>query len=131
MDDSNLSIPVSARELSESLNNLLGEYEDEVYKATEEGLDDAEKILIQRMQGASPVDSGDFKKAWKGTKRKYKMVRYVGNTTKVKSKGRNIPLINIFEYSTTNHQKPFVKQTFERCSDELARAVVGALERKI
>jgi hypothetical protein len=128
-EDSNLSIPVSLESLSDSLTEVLAEYEEEVHAATEEGLDEAEKILIRRMKDASPVDSGKFHRSWKGTKRKYKMTRFVGNTKTVRSKGRNIPLSNIFEYSTTNHARPFIKQTFERCSEELVRAIVGAIER--
>lgn len=130
MDDSNLSIPVSPKNLSSLLGDIISDYEDGVRTATEDGLDEAEKILIRRMRESSPVDKGDFQKSWKGTKRKYKMVRYVGNTKAVRSKGRNIPLLNIFEYSTTNHAKPFVKQTFENCTDEMARAIVGEIQRK-
>lgn len=127
-EDANLSTPISVAQLSSALSDVIEEYGNDVYTATEEGLDQAEKILIRRLSDASPVDSGVFKRSWRGTKRKYKLVRYVGNTKTVRTKGRNVPLTNIFEYSTSNHRKPFMKQTFENCADELARAIVGTLE---
>lgn len=121
---------ISTRSLSDAISDILEEYGDVVYQTTEEGLNAAEKVLKNKLKQASPKDSGDFRKAWKGTGKKYKLARYVGNTKTVQSKGRNIPLSNIFEYSTTNHARPFVKQTFENSEDEMARAMIDAVKKE-
>ena len=115
--------------LQGAISDILEQYADDVFIATEDGLDKAEQLLIGNMKAASPSDSGKFKSSWKGTKRKYKGVRFVGNTKNVRSKGRNIPLINIFEYSTTNHAHPFVKQTFESSIDAMKNAIIAAIKK--
>lgn len=120
---------VSPRSLSNAISDILEEYGDSVVAATDEGLDEAENILIRNLKAASPKKTKRFAKGWKGTKRKYKLARYVGNTKLVHSKGRNIPLSNIFEYSTTNHAQPFIKQTFENSASEMARAIVDAVKK--
>lgn len=120
---------IEPQNLSEAIEGILGAYADEVFQATETGLDMAETILVKRMKDASPKKSGTFRNSWKGTKRKYTGVRFVGNTKSVRSKGRNIPLINIFEYSTTNHANPFVKQTFESSMNEMANAIINEIKK--
>lgn len=121
---------VKPENLQEAVAEILKEYGDVIYKATEDGLSAAEKVLIKEMKGASPKKSGEFLKSWKGTGRKYKMVRYVGNTKTVRSKGRNVPLTNIFEYSTTNHRNPFIKRTYDNSIDKMANAVVAEIEKE-
>jgi len=122
---------ISAESLSDAISEVLEEYGDSVFVATEDACDAAEEILIGELQAASPRKSGKFAKGWKGTGRKYKLARFVGNTTRVKSKGRNIPLANIFEYSTTNHAQPFIKKTFSGCMDKMARAMVDTVKKGI
>lgn len=114
--------------LEDAIMSILQEYGDQVYEATEEGLDAAEKVLIKNLAAASPVKSGEFAKAWKGTGKKYKMVRYVGNAKTVRNKaGERIALANIFEYSTTRGN-PFIKQTFQNSIDEMAAAIVAEIK---
>ena len=125
---------LSVVDLSNAIEDILSDYADEVYIATEKGLDKAEQVLIRNMKAASPKSSEGqtgkkFVDSWKGTGHKYKSVRFVGNTKSVVSKGRNIPLINIFEHSTTNHAKPFVKQTFESSVDEMKNAIISEIKK--
>lgn len=117
--------------LNDAIMGILEDYGDTIYQATEEGLDAAEKVLIKNLKAASPKKTGQFAKAWKGTGRKYKLMRFVGNTTQVVGKkGEKISLANILEYSTT-HGRPFIKQTYENSINEMASAVVAEIKKGV
>jgi hypothetical protein len=136
------SVHVNPDELNFAIMDILEEYGDLVYEATEEGLDVAEKVLVKNLKAATPVRTGEFKKGWKGTGRKYKLLRFVGNTVTVKGgdtapskKGRKriyssneIALANIFEYSILRG-RPFIKKTFKESIDEMAAAVVAEIKK--
>lgn len=123
-------INIGINDLQESINEILRDYGDVVYQATEEGLDAAQKILIKNLKSASPNKTGEFAKGWKG-KKKYKLRRYVGNTTTVLGKkGEKIALANILEYSTTRG-KPFIKNTYQNSINEMATAVVTTIKREV
>lgn len=116
--------------LEVAIGDILRDYGDLVYKATEEGLDAAEKILLNNLKIASPKKSGDFAKSWKSKGKKYKMRRYVGNTKMVQGSKGEIPLSNILEYSTVRG-KPFIKQTYESSIKEMAAAVVTEIKKEV
>jgi hypothetical protein len=114
----------------EAVMEALSEYGDLVYQATEEGLAAAEKVLVRNLKATSPKKSGEFAKSWKGTGKKYKLVRFVGNSTAVtNNSGEEIALANIFEYSIIRG-KPFIKKTFESSIDEMAAAVVAEIKKE-
>lgn len=121
------NIPVVT--LGSAIAKIIEEYGDTVYYATEDGLDEAEKILINELSAASPVKSGKFARSWKGKGRKYKLQRYVGNTKMVKSKGGKIPLSNILEYSTIRG-KPFINRTHQRSINKMAAAIVATIKKE-
>lgn len=121
---------INIDDLAVSIEEILEEYGDGVYFATEEGLDEAEKILIKNLKEASPEGkTGDFAKSWKGKGKKYKLRRYVGNTKMVDGKKGPIPLSNILEYSTVRG-KPFIKKTYEKSIPEMRDAIIKSIERK-
>ena len=120
---------INIDDLAVSIEEILDDYSDEIYFATEEGLNDAEKILIENLKAASPRDRGDFAKSWKGKGKKYKLRRYVGNTKMVDGKKGPIPLSNILEYSTT-HGKPFIRKTYEQSIPAMREAIIKNIERK-
>jgi len=121
---------IQASDLQSAVENMLREYGDVVYKATEEGLDAAEKIMINELKAASPNGKNKFAKKWKSTKKKYKLSRYVGNTTIVKGKKSDtIPLSNILEYSEKSPHQGFIKRTFEQSVDKMATAVVEEIKK--
>jgi len=124
-------LTVNPNSVEDAISNIMKEYGDVIYKATEEGLAAGEKVLIRNLKAASPSKSGEFKKSWKGTGKKYKLRRFVGNTKTVISQGKKVPLANIFEYSTTNHYKPFVKQTYESSINEIASAIVNEIKKEV
>lgn len=127
------SIEITPDKFDKAIAEILKEFGDVVYKATEEGLDAAEDILIKNLKAAtpgSPPHKRNFAKNWKGKGRKYTLRRYVGNSTVVKGKSGDIALANIFEYSTTRG-KPFIKETFENSIEPMAQAVVNEIKRGV
>ncbi len=137
------SISVSGKggeySLQDAIEEILSEYGDAVYQATEEGLTAAEKVLVNNLKAATPeiknppkgYKKKNFRKGWQGTGKKYKLRRYVGNSATVPSdKHGPISLTNIFEYSTTRGN-PFIKRTFENSIDEMAAAAVAEIKKGV
>ena len=120
---------INIDDLEIAIEDILDDYSDDIYFLTEEGLNEAEKVLIDNLKAASPKDTGDFAKAWKGKGKKYKLRRYVGNTKMVEGKKGKIPLSNILEYSTV-HGKPFIKKTYEQSISAMREAIIKTIERK-
>lgn len=120
---------INIDDLEIAIEDLLDDYSDDIYFLTEEGLNEAENVLIENLKNASPKDTGEFAKSWKGKGKKYKLRRYVGNTKMVEGKKGPIPLSNILEYSTT-HGKPFIKKTYEQSISAMREALIKTIERK-
>lgn len=120
---------INIDDLEIAIEDILDDYSDDIYFLTEEGLNEAEKVLIDNLKAASPRASGDFAKAWKGKGKKYKLRRYVGNTKMVQGKKGPIPLSNILEYSTI-HGKPFIRRTYEQSIPAMREAIIKNIERK-
>lgn len=117
--------------LEVAIGDILREYGDVVYKASEKGLTAAEKVLIENLKASSPSDSGGYKKAWKGKGKKYKLKRYVGNTKMVKGKKGDIPLSNILEYSSKSKLQGQIKKTYENSIQEMAQAIVDEIKKEV
>ena len=113
--------------LEVAIGNILEEYGDIVFKATEEGLTAGEKVLINNLKAASPDKNkktgatGEYKKSWKSKGKKYKLKRYVGNTKMVEGREGKIPLSNILEYGSNSKHQGLIKRTYES-SIEIGRA---------
>jgi hypothetical protein len=123
-------VKIKAEDLQDAIADILRDYGDVVYEATEEGLDAAEKVLIKNLSAASPRGkTGKFAKSWKSKGKKYNLVRYVGNTKTVPGKKGDIPLSNILEYSTIRG-KPFIKDTYYASIEEMAAAVVAEIKEE-
>lgn len=118
--------------LEDAIMEQLREYGDVVYRATEEGLTAGEKVLIETLKAESPKDSGEYAKNWKSKGKRFKLRRYVGNTTVVKGrKSDAIPLSNILEYSQDSPHQGRIKRTFENSIDKIAAAVVAELKKEV
>lgn len=123
------SIKVS--NFADAISDILDDYMDSVYEATEEGLAAAEKVLVGELKKATPEKTGKFAKGWRGTGKKYKLMRFVGNEVTVKGKnGKEISLANIFEYSVIRG-RPFIKATYENNLDKIYTAAVAAIKRGV
>lgn len=116
---------------ADAISDILDDYMDSVYDATEEGLAAAEKVLVGELKKATPEKTGKFAKGWRGTGRKYKLMRFVGNEVTVKGKnGKEISLANIFEYSVIRG-RPFIKATYENSLDKMYTAAVAAIKKGV
>ena len=114
--------------LADEITKALREYSDNVFSATEEGLNQAQRYLIRQLRNATPKDTGEFRKGWIGTGKKYKGIRLIGNTKTVKGKkGKEVPLSNIFEFSTTRG-KPFIRKTRESAENEIVNILFKKIE---
>jgi len=126
------SVKIKVSDLQDAIVDMLREYGDVVYEATEEGLNAAEKVLIKNLKAASPEGpTKKFKKSWKSKGRKYKTVRYVGNTKTVPGKSGEIPLSNILEYSPNSPHQGFIKRTYNASINEMAAAVVAEIKKEV
>jgi hypothetical protein len=121
---------VDVNNLEVAIADILREYGDVVYQATEEGLTAAEKVLINNLKANSPKDKGEYAKSWKGKGKKYKLRRYVGNTKTVKNKSGEIPLSNILEYATKSPHQGLIKRIYESSIDQMAAAVVAEIKKE-
>jgi len=122
-------IKVNSAKFQKELEETLREYGDVVYIATEEGIQAAAEVLVEKESDASPKKSGKLKKSWKISKGKG-LSRSVTNTRTVKSsKNGNIPLINILEYSRVRGN-PFVKKTYEKAIPDMVDAVAKTIKRR-
>lgn len=114
--------------LAEELKDILNEYSNELMAQKEIALDKASDYFVEKLEQASPVNTGKFKKGWERTD-KYKGVRYVGNTTLANKnkQGGNIPLSNIIEFSKNG--KPFIRATFEQNKDKIVDIIVDEINK--
>lgn len=125
------STEVKIEDLEGAIREILGDYEDVIFNATEEGLSAGEKILIKRLKEASPKDIPEYYKKWKGTKKKYKLRRFVGNTKTVKgAKSDTIPLSNVLEYSSKSPHQGLIKNTYEKSINEIASAIINEIKKE-
>jgi hypothetical protein len=123
---------IDVNNLDVAVAELLEEYGDVVYQATEEGLNEAEKVLIKNLKAASPKGkTKDYRKSWKSKGKKYKLRRYVGNTKMVQGKSGEIPLSNILEYSSKSPHQGKIKRTYEQSISEMAAAVVAEIKKEV
>ena len=94
--------------LSEAIQQAIQEEVNAVYEDIDRGLDKAARYAEQKLESATPVDSGITKGSWV-TDFKYRNVRYINNTS-LNEKG--IPIVNLLEFGSRG--KPFVQKTIEQ-----------------
>ena len=115
----------------DAIAGLLDEYQEQVTISTEKGLDNAANVFIKYAKTKSPRRTGNYAKNWKMKPKdaKYKLRRYVGNTTTVKGKKSDaIPLINILEYSTKANRRPHVQKILDASVPEMVKAIENSLK---
>jgi hypothetical protein len=121
---------VTIDELAFSVDDLLDDYKNFVDEAVEEGLDDAQKLLINNLSAKSPVGkTGKYAKAWKGKGKTVKHRRFIHNTKMVPGKRGRIPLSNILEYSYKSKHQGLIKRTYQSSEDGIANAIWAKVKR--
>lgn len=123
-----LEVKIRPGDLQDAIENILRDYGDLVFEATDEALGEAQKVLIKNLKDASPRRTGRLAKNWKG--KRYRGMRAVYNSTMVPGKNGEIPLSNILEYSPVRG-KPFIKKTFDSSVNEMAQAVVNKIKNEV
>lgn len=112
------------------LKQALEEYGQDIRDASENGLNAAADMLVEKFSAASPVKTGELKESWTYDP-KYHGVRYIGSTaTGSKNKqGGLIPLVNLLEFGSKG--KPFMRKTFDENKDEIIKIIVGEINNGI
>ena len=116
------------------LKQALDEYGQDIRYASENGLNEAADMLVDKFSAASPdsgiAHEGKLKESWTYDP-KYHGVRYIGSTaTGSKNKyGNDIPLVNLLEFGSKG--KPFMRKTFDENKDEIIKIIVGEINNGI
>lgn len=116
------------------LKQALDEYGQDIRYASENGLNEASDMLVDKFSAASPdsgiAHEGKLKESWTYDP-KYHGVRYIGSTaTGSKNKyGNDIPLVNLLEFGSKG--KPFMRKTFDENKDEIIKIIVGEINNGI
>lgn len=117
-------------ELGYALKKFVEEFGVKSFNYIEVGLDEANELMLKNIIKATPKgETGELKKAWSSTERKYKGVRYIKNNAKrfdVKT-GRFHNYINYLEFSKKG--KPFVRKTFKETYPKIKEIVIKNLEK--
>lgn len=116
-------VKVGQLDLYAELKPILDEIDKEQFAAKERGLDKAADYFVQKLEAATPVDTGETARAWVRTD-KYTSVRYVNNT---KLNSQNIPVVNLLEFGKKG--KPFVRKTFELEKINIINIITGELKK--
>ncbi len=116
------SMVTDLEDFSEAVSDVLSEIADETYAAIDAGLDKAMDHMCDKLEEASPVDSGLTRESWEG-EGKYKNVRYINNT-RVNKNG--IPVVNLLEYGKKG--KPFVRATVQSEQENVINILKGEIE---
>ena len=127
---------VRVDELDKAIAEILQEYGDLVMEAAAEGAMKGADVLVKKLKASSPKQpksTGQYAKKWKrekGKSRGSSVRSYVGNTSTVKgSRGEDIALTNILEYSTESPHQGLIKQTFLENVDKIAAAIVAEIKK--
>lgn len=108
--------------IGEEIKKILDEQSSAVMGAKERALDKAAEFMQQKLEEATPVETGETRKSWI-TKDQYASVRYIKNT-RVNKKG--IPVVNLLEYSVKG--KPFFRRTFLANKEKVVEIIKKELQ---
>lgn len=116
------SLQPTLGELSEAIDEAIGEVSEELYAAVDAGLDKAARHMAQSLETATPVETGKTRSSWEVDFR-YKNVRYINNTS-VNEQG--VPIVNLLEFGKKG--KPFVRRTVQAEQDNIINIIKGEIE---
>lgn len=116
------SLKPTLNNLANALSAVLEDITQDVYEAVDRGLDKGAKFLQEKLEKATPVDSGVTKGAWEADLR-YTNVRYINNTSLNENR---IPVVNLLEFGSKG--KPFVRKTVAENQDEIINIIKGEIE---
>lgn len=103
--------------LSEALSDVLRDITADVYEAADRGLDKAAEYMKDKLEAATPIDSGETRGMWV-INFKYNNVRYINN---LRLNDKGIPVVNLLEFGSKG--KPFVRKTVEAEKDNIVNII--------
>lgn len=109
----------SFKGVTAELNRILGD----VSKVSNEALNKASELVVNRLVAKTPVDTGLTRDSWENII-KYKNVKYIYNVASTKS---GIPRLNLIEFSSKG--KSFAINTFRECFDEIEQIILVELNK--
>lgn len=116
------SLKPTLHNMAEAIRQAIQEEVNAVYEDIDRGLDKAARYAEQKLESATPVDSGVTKGSWI-VDFKYTNVRYINNTS-LNEKG--IPIVNLLEFGSKG--KPFVQRTIEQEEQNIINIIKGEIE---
>lgn len=105
--------------ITEELNNIMTQ----VNKVSNEALNKASTLVVDRLRARTPIDTGLTRDSWENIL-KYNNVKYIYNIASTKS---GIPRLNLIEFSSKG--KPFAINTFRECFDEIEQTILADLTK--
>ena len=125
-----MAVKIDIADLGINVQKLLNDYQDFVEEALDEGLDDAEQILINNLSERSPKGiTKKYSKSWKSKGINIKHRRYVHNTKMVQGKSGKLPLTQILEYSTKSPHQGQIKQVYNESVNEMTEAILAKVKK--
>lgn len=116
------SLKPTLRSLSSAISDVLQDITEEVYEAVDRGLDKGAKFLQEKLEEATPVDSGETRGKWV-VDFHYRNVRYINNE---RLNENRIPVVNLLEFGSSG--KPFVRKTVVENQDEIINIIKGEIQ---
>ena len=117
------SLKPTLNSLGAALEGVLSNITKEMYEAADLGLDKASEYLKNKLEAATPVDTGKTSKKWEADL-KYRNVRYINNTALNK---QNIPIVNLLEFAANG--KPFVRKTVSENESAVVEIIKNEIEK--
>lgn len=116
------SLKATLNEFSEAVNDAIRSEVNATYEQIDRGLDKAAKYAAQKLEEATPEDTGKTRGEW-DINFKYKNVRYINNM-RVNENG--IPVVNLLEFGSKG--KPFIRKTIESEQNNIIDIILGELK---
>lgn len=104
------------------IHDEIARIQEKVSTDINKGLEEATDYLANKLQAATPIESGITKRSWVKTI-KYYNVKYINNASVNK---QGMPIINLLEYSKRG--KPFVRQIVEESKGDIEKIIIKSLE---
>lgn len=116
------SLTPTLDKLGDALSEVLEDITAEVYEAADRGLDKAAEYMKDKLEAATPIESGATRGMWV-INFKYRNVRYINN---LRLNDKGIPVVNLLEFGSRG--KPFVRKTVDAEQDNIVNIVKKEIE---
>lgn len=109
--------------LSNALSEVLKDISADVYEAADSGLDKAAEYMKDKLEAATPTESGATRGMWV-INFKYRNVRYINN---LRLNDKGIPVVNLLEFGSRG--KPFIRKTVSEEQDNIVNIIKEEIKK--